>query len=296
MTTTVDQLAYLAFAMPQGDLAAMQHLLGDVFGLDLVPRPDGGFDARLDGRAFRLRLSPGTEYRLAAIGWEVADEAALTGLRGKLAAAGRECLDLSPSECETRAIRAGFAFADADGFPVEIIVDAPFAPAPELESRFVCGAGSGGRFGFGHLVQSSADPERAIRFYSEVLGLALTDRIVWPGADLMFLNCNNRHHSLAIAGEVLGLQAGGIDHFMIEARSREQVDTAYARLAGAGFEVSMTIGEHTNDGMYSFYVWGPGPFRIEFGCEGRDAKTCEYQVFDSPSNWGHEFRPRGVPA
>lgn len=292
----VDQLGYLALAMPQDELAAMQRLLGDVFGLDLAPRADGGFDARLDGRAFRLRLSPGAAYRLAAIGWEVADETALAQLRGKVAAAGLECRDLSEAECEARAIRAGFAFADADGFPVEIIVDAPFAPAPELANRFVCGAGSGGRYGFGHLVQSSADPERAIRFYNEVLGLALTDRIVWPAADLMFLNCNNRHHSLAIAGEVLGLQAGGIDHFMIEARSREQVDAAYARLAEAGFEVSMTIGQHTNDGMYSFYVWGPGPFRIEFGCEGRDAQACEYQVFDSPSNWGHEFRPRSEAA
>lgn len=291
-----DQLGYLAFVMPQDDLAAMRRLLGDVFGLDVVPRSDGGFDARLDGRAFRIRLAPGPAYQLAAIGWDVADEAALASVRGKAAADGLACRDLSSAECEARALAAGFTFADADGFPVEVVVDAPFAPAPALASRFVCGAGSGGRYGFGHLVQSSADPDRAIRFYREVLGLTPTDRIVWPGADLMFLNCNNRHHSLAIAGEVLGLQAGGIDHFMIEARSREQVDTAYARLADAGFEVSMTIGEHTNDGMYSFYVWGPGPFRIEFGCDGRDAKTCEYQVFDSPSVWGHEFRPRSVPA
>lgn len=49
-------------------------------------------------------------------------------------------------------------------------------------------------------------------------GPDITDRIRWPDADLMFFHCNNRHHSLAIAGEVLGLQAGGIDHFMIEVR------------------------------------------------------------------------------
>lgn len=172
-----------------------------------------------------------------------------------------------------------------------MIVDAPFAPALALEARFICGRDGAGSFGMGHLVQSSADPARAIAFYSEVMGLAITDRIVWPDADLMFLHCNNRHHSLAIAGEVLGLQAGGIDHFMIETTNRDEVDAAYAQLEANGFQVSMTLGQHTNDHMYSFYVYAPAPFRIEFGFGGRDAKQSEYTVYDAPSSWGHEFHP-----
>lgn len=287
----IDQLGYLSLSLPKDRLAAMQRLLGEV--MEVETQVDAhGFDARLDGRPFRLRFREAEASHLDAVGWEVADGAALDTLRARVTAAGLACRDLATSECAARAITAGFAFADADGFPLEIFVDAPFDTASNLESRFVCGSSSGGRYGLGHLVQASADPEAAIRFYSEVLGFALTDRIVWPAADLMFLNCNNRHHSLAIAGEVLGLQAGGIDHFMIEARSREQVHAAYEKLGEAGFEVSMTIGEHTNDGMYSFYVWAPGPFRIEFGCNGRDARASEYQVFDSPSSWGHEFQPR----
>lgn len=288
---TIDQLGYLGLSLPKDQLAAMQRLLDDVLDVE-TQAGAGGFDARLDGRPFRLRFREAEAFHLDAVGWEVPDLAALDVLRAPVTAAGFVCRDLTASECAARAISAGFGFTDADGFPLEIYVDAPFDAASDLASRFVCGSSRGGRYGLGHLVQSSANPEAAIRFYNEVLGFALTDRIVWPAADLMFLNCNNRHHSLAIAGEVLGLQAGGIDHFMIEARSREQVDAAYQKLSEAGFEVSMTIGEHTNDGMYSFYVWAPGPFRIEFGCNGRDARASEFQVFDSPSSWGHEFRPR----
>ncbi|MBP6112622.1 MAG: VOC family protein [Sphingobium sp.] len=287
----VEQLGYLVFDMPEGSLGAMQTLLGELFGLEIAPIAAGGFDARMDGRPFRLRFNRADHYCLAAVGWETLDSAALADLKRRVTEAGYACTDLNRAQCALRSVADGFTFIDADGFPVEVFVDAPFAPAPELDARFICGRVEDKSFGIGHLVQCSADKDSAIRFYSTILGLDITDRIVWPDADLMFFHCNNRHHSLAIAGEVLGLQAGGIDHFMIEVRDRAEVDRVYARLEAAGFQVSMTLGEHTNDGMYSFYVYAPAPFRIEFGHGGRDARTCAYQVFDAPSSWGHEFHP-----
>lgn len=288
----ISQLGYLIFDMDESQMAGMERLLGGIMELELAGSRQTGFDARIDGRPFRLRLRKAGRYRLAAVGWEVVDVAELAGVRQRVTAAGFTCTDFDAVLCADRAVSAGFSFCDADGFAVEIVVDAPFALHADLAGKFLCGREGARAFGLGHLVQSSADPSAAIQFYSQVLGMEITDRIVWPAADLMFLNCNNRHHSLAIAGEVLGLAAGGIDHFMIEVRSRAQVEAAYARLEAEGFQVSMTLGEHTNDRMYSFYVYAPGaPFRIEYGFGGRDARECEYVVFDAPSSWGHEFRP-----
>ncbi len=292
----VEALGYMVFDLAPEQMAPMQVLLGQIMELDTPSDGAGGFHARIDGRPFRLHFRKASEYRISAIGWEVSDGDGLSIMKSRVENSGIICTELSPAECLARAVSAGFRFVDADGFHVEIVVDRPFASEPELEAKFVGGKDGAGSFGFGHIVQSSANPAAAIAFYSDVMGLAITDRIVWPDADLMFLHCNNRHHSLAIAGEVLGLEAGRIDHFMIEATSREQIDAAYAQLEANGFQVSMTLGQHSNDHMYSFYVYAPAPFRIEFGFGGRDAKLTEYEVYDSPSNWGHEFHPPSLPA
>ena len=73
-------------------------------------------------------------------------------------------------------------------------------------------------------------------------------------------------------------------------------DEAYARLATLGFPVSATLGQHTNDHVYSFYMICPMGFRIEFGFGGRvveDSTTWQVVQYDAPSSWGHEMLHAG---
>jgi 2,3-dihydroxybiphenyl 1,2-dioxygenase len=293
---SVRQLGYLVFEVAPQSAEGMTSVFRDVMQAPLTDRGDGDVLVRLDGRPFRIMLSKGERNRLAAIGWEVESGEALDTIVATLAGSGIACAALAPEECADRAVERGISFSDADGFPVELFVDLPFVADPETGAKFVCGSDPVGAFGLGHLVQICRDRAAAQAFYADALGFRLSDRITWDVADLYFLHCNKRHHSLALSGEAFGLKAGMIDHVMIEARSKAQVDEAYARLATLGFPVSATLGQHTNDHVYSFYMICPMGFRIEFGFGGRvveDSTTWQVVQYDAPSSWGHEMLHAG---
>jgi 2,3-dihydroxybiphenyl 1,2-dioxygenase len=287
----VEQLGYLVFDIPAGIFASMRSVFDDVIGAQTSEDTNGVVNVRLDGRPFRIQLRPADTYKLAAIGWEVASRAALDDIVARVRARGLEVRIKDAAETEARAAQALARFVDPDGFPVEIFVDRSFAQDAGLAAQFVCGKTAKGVFGLGHLVQASRDRFAAVEFYQDVLGFGLSDRITWDVADLFFLHCNKRHHSVALAGEIFGLKSGQIDHFLIETTDKTRVDAAYARLRELGFSVSQTIGQHTNDKMYSFYMLAPAGFRIEFGYGGSTVEPGNWKPtnYDSPSSWGHEL-------
>lgn len=288
---TVRQLGYLVFECQPDVLDSMVDVYGDVIGADVVS--DGASQlVRLDGRPFRIRLDPGEANRLAAVGWEVA-EADFAGLTDKVAAAGYSTTAAHEAVAADRAAKRIVHFTDRDGFANELYVEQPFAADPALDALFVCGEEPNGTFGLGHLVKIVSDRPATQAFLTDVLGFSLSDRITWPAADLYFLHCNQRHHSLALSAEALGLKAGMIHHLMIEAKSREQVDRAYEVLQAKGYKVIMTIGQHTNDEVYSFYMLAPAGFGVEFGFGGKvveDPATWQVVQYDAPSSWGHELQ------
>jgi 3,4-dihydroxy-9,10-secoandrosta-1,3,5(10)-triene-9,17-dione 4,5-dioxygenase len=55
--------------------------------------------------------------------------------------------------------------------------------------------------------------------------------------------------------------------------------------------VIVTLGEHTNDHMTSFYVTTPSGFQIEYGCNGLvvDDDTWQVAHYDAISTWGHKY-------
>lgn len=288
----VRQLGYLVFECTPDALAGMITVFDDMIGAHIDRDAEGRALVRLDGRAFRIRLDPGPANRLAAIGWEV-DPADLAGVVAKVEQWGYAVEQGPPSLATDRMSSSLYRFVDPDGFVNELYIEAPFAPDAELDALFVCGDEPNGTFGLGHLVQIVSDRVRSQEFYTKVLGFILSDRITWPAADLFFLHCNQRHHSVALSAEALGLKAGMIHHLMIEAKSRAQVDQAWEVLKGMGLPVIMTLGQHTNDEVYSFYMLAPAGFGLEFGFGGKvveDSSTWAFAQYDAPSSWGHELQ------
>jgi 2,3-dihydroxybiphenyl 1,2-dioxygenase len=288
----VKQLGYLIFECEADVLEQMVTVYRDVIGAAVEQDESGRALVRLDGRPFRIRLDPGPANRLAAIGWEVVS-ADLTPIAAKVEAAGYGVAVSDAKLASDRAAAEVRRFTDADGFVHELFVEAPFAADASLDALFVCGDEPNGTFGLGHLVQISGDRAKAQAFYTEVLGFGLSDRITWPAADLYFLHCNQRHHTVALSAPALGLEAGMIHHLMIEAKSKDQVDRAYETLKEKGLPVIMTIGQHTNDEVYSFYMIAPAGFAIEFGFGGKvveDPANWPVGFYDAPSIWGHELQ------
>jgi catechol 2,3-dioxygenase len=84
----------------------------------------------------------------------------------------------------------------------------------------------------GHVVLNVSDLEAAVRFYTEVLGLQISDRYpdtMVPGG-MVFMRCNTDHHGLALVGGAARLERTSLNHFAFEVGSLEEVFRARAWL------------------------------------------------------------------
>jgi 2,3-dihydroxybiphenyl 1,2-dioxygenase len=298
----VAQLGYLGFEVK--DLARWESFATEVLGLVVGRRDaDGGFGLRMDSREQRFFVTPGAADDVSVIGWEVADEASLEALAGKLRESGVTVTAGSEEEAARRRVRRLFKLVDPAGTPTEIfcgpaLAKEPFA-SPVVRSGFVADD-----LGLGHVVVSAHDHEQSVAFYSQLLGFKLSDRITcefygFP-VDIEFFHVNERHHTVAVGAR----QRKRIHHFMIEARSMDEVGLAFDRALNNGVRIQQTLGRHPNDRMFSFYARTPSGFEFEFGWGGRrvDDATWETTTYDRISEWGHHppeimaARATGKPA
>jgi 2,3-dihydroxybiphenyl 1,2-dioxygenase len=283
----VTQLGYLDLEV--GDLEGWERFATEVLGLTVGERLEGGFTLRLDDYAARLYVRQGPADDVAALGWEVADGAALDALAERLRAAGTPVGEIDPGPMRV-ARRA--RFVDPGGVRGELYCGperaAPFA-SPVVRSGFVAG-----EQGLGHAVVSAKDKRTTARFYAELLGFRLSDNITceifgYP-VDIDFFHtpadaAPRRHHTLAVGGP----HRKAIHHFMLEAAAFDEVGMAFDRALRAGVRIQQTLGRHPNDRMFSFYADTPSGFQFEFGWGGRLVEDAGWSPgqYDHISEWGH---------
>ncbi|HZC41263.1 MAG TPA: VOC family protein [Streptosporangiaceae bacterium] len=260
----------------------------------------GALYLRMDDFPARLVIVPGERERLAATGWEVADEAALVAAEQALHEAGVPVKAGTSAECEARRVARLLHAEDPAGNALEIFCGAALDSRPFVSGqgvRFVTGD-----LGLGHAVLPVTDGEAALGFYTGALGFRLRDSMRLapelfgrpPGDPLWmrFLGCNPRHHSLALAPFPA---EAGLVHLMIEVATLDEVGRALDRCARRGAPVSASLGRHANDRMVSFYLRTPGGFDIEYGTDGQlvDDATWVSRETTAISLWGHKFVPPG---
>ncbi|MPY80737.1 MAG: biphenyl-2,3-diol 1,2-dioxygenase [Actinophytocola sp.] len=249
---------------------------------------------RMDERAARIVLVPGTVDRVLAVGWEVRDYQALARVQDTVAAAGIGVKVLSVDEADERRVEEVISFQDPGGTTVEVFHGPVLDHSPLVTphgNRFVTGA-----LGLGHAVLPVPDLDAAFRFYTEVLGFLPRGAFRLPTPPeagpvrLRFLGVNQRHHSLALipAREVT---APGLIHVMVEVDRLDDVGRALDRVMRAGYRLSSTLGRHTNDKMISFYVRTPGGWDLEYGTDGLLVDEAAYtaEEITADSYWGHDW-------
>lgn len=293
----VKELGYVVYEV--SSLADWEHFGVTLLGMQLGEKTDDGFTLRTDEKAHRWVVTQGPADDLVATGYEVEDADALDALVERLRAAGVEVTEGDEALAAARKVDRIFVTADPMGNRIELVnglVDAatPFASA-SLLGDFVTGAG-----GAGHqvLLAHGVSRETYLGFYIDLLGFKVSDIIVEelaPGvvADLIFLHCNGRHHTVAF-GDMPSPKK--THHFMVEVSDIRDVGLAYDRCMDAKQPFEMTLGMHPNDHMFSFYVFTPSGFSIEYGWGGLiiDDETWEVRTLDRLHSWGH--RPPGVVA
>ncbi|MFJ6015331.1 VOC family protein [Streptomyces sp. NPDC092952] len=293
----VKELAYVVYEV--GDLTDWERFGVELLGMQLGERGEDWFGLRLDEKAHRWIVTRGPADDLAASGYEVEDGGELDALVERLRAAGVRVDEGDAALAAARRVDRIFTTTDPMGNRVELVTgladaDTPFASA-SLLGDFVTGPG-----GAGHqvLLARGVSREEYLGFYQDLLGFRISDIIVEelaPGvvADLIFLHCNGRHHSVAF-GDMPSPKR--THHFMVEVTDIRDVGLAYDRCMDAKQPFEMTLGMHPNDHMFSFYVLTPSGFSVEYGWGGLiiDDATWQVRTLDRLHSWGH--RPPGVVA
>ncbi|MFZ2172495.1 MAG: VOC family protein [Rhodococcus sp. (in: high G+C Gram-positive bacteria)] len=285
----MSNIAALGYLVVRGPLDEWKQFGTEVLGAQLIDGPDASTAMfRTDDRAFRLVVEdgpPGPDT-LIALGFEVACDADLDHLVADLGAASVAVKE-DPDLAATRRVQRLVTFADVDGNRIEAHVGQESNNAPFVSPRgirFVCGD-----LGLGHVFLFTTDGHRSSEFYQSVLGFKISDTIALGPENGIFMRCNPRHHTIAFAAIPGPLP--GLGHLMVEVDSLEAVGRALDIVENGPYKVLMTIGEHTNDRMTSFYVVTPSGFAVEYGWNGRLVDDAVWKVghYDAPSIWGHHF-------
>ncbi|BAX92615.1 biphenyl-2,3-diol 1,2-dioxygenase [Mycobacterium shigaense] len=249
---------------------------------------------RMDERAARLIVVPGETDRVLTIGWEVRDRPALQRVKATLDGAGVAFKELSADDAEARRVEEVITFEDPAGTALEVFHGAVLDHSPVITpfgAKFVTGDQ-----GMGHVVLPTMDPDRLFDFYTEVLGFRSRGALRVPlpkefgPMRVRFLGINERHHSLAIV-PAAHMRDPRLVHIMVEVDDLDAVGRALDRVKAEGFQLSSTLGRHTNDKMISFYVRAPGDWDIEFGTDGMRVDETYYtaEEITADSYWGHDW-------
>jgi len=284
--SSVKQLGYLVFEV--SDLAAWEEFGAKVLGLQVVDsHGDDRFSLRMDGYRQRFFIEQGPADDLAAIGWEVEGPAELEAFARRFRDAGHKVTQGTPDEAARRNVQALIRVNDPAGNPNEIFYGPEKAKEPFV-SEVVHSGFVADEQGFGHVVVAAKDQDEHEAFYAAMFGLKLSDyiRCEYFGhkIDVTFMHANARHHSLAFGGG----QLKRIHHFMVQAKSMDEVGMCYDRFLFSGGMVHQTLGRHPNDKMFSFYGYTPSGFHFEFGSGAIEiGEGWESTTHGKVSEWGH---------
>jgi len=290
VTINVVALGYIGFAAIRP--ADWEPFAEDILGTPVACDPETGVRyLRMDDRHHRIAIVPGESDELAYLGWEVASERHLTQATAALEQAGVEYRPGTPEECRARRVVALVACQDPAGNQLELFFGSLNEGQPLLRPARPMSGFVTGPLGAGHAVIRVADVQSCVAFYTEVLGFRVTD--VSPGR-MVFLRCNARHHSIAF---MAGQDRPGLQHFMCEVRSIDDVGTAFDLCQQRAVPIVASLGRHANDEMVSFYMRTPSGFNLEYGWGGRIVDEASWTVshYGQASIWGHAglgSRPR----
>lgn len=105
----------------------------------------------------------------------------------------------------------------------------------------------------GHVLLFTPDVLRMTRFYTELLGMRLSDTVA--GDMLAFIRCagDSDHHVLALAHS----DRPGFHHASFEVGSLDEIMCGVARLAESGYRPAWGLGRHVVGSNFFYYIRDP---------------------------------------
>lgn len=255
-------------ALGATDPQSARRFYEDVLGLGNTESLPGRTRLGLGGRRHVLELTEGSE--LGHLALEV-DEEALHQLGERLRETEVDSWWAPPDGDHPPALR----FNDPEAHGVELHV--PVERSGE-------GLRSVGRrpIGLHHITLSAMDVPALARFYTEVLGFRVSDRM---GDRFVWLRCNREHHTVAI---VQG-ERGGLDHICFEVSDWEELKYWCDSLALRDIPLSWGPGRHGPGNNLFVMFDDPDGVHIELSCE-MERFWDDRAEYHEPRNWAPELR------
>lgn len=285
------------------DVDAWMDFATGVLGLMEAPQENaqGARFLRIDDHPFRFMVEPADSDRLLATGLEFPTREAWQRSCAAIEEAGHAVTAGDASEARRRRVTDFATTTDPSGNTLELYwgreLDYVPLASPQGVSGFVTTYQQTGDLGFGHLVLPAPDFDATAAFYTQLLGMGLTDVLYPPGlegAKILFMHANNpRQHSLALFNAP---HPAGVVHIMVEVESLDEVGRCMDRARAAGTHFLATLGRHVNDNMCSVYLLSPGGIAVEYGYDGLliDWQNHVATVSSEGDLWGHEYNFPGV--
>lgn len=249
---------------------------------------------RLDDNACRFLVQHGPAEDTTALGWHVDDHAAFDTIEARIRTHGVPLAQGSAEEAALRGVERFVRFPGPNGLTQEIYVTAESGSQPlqlAVQGGFVTGVD-----GLGHVAIATKNPQQMHGYFRSVFDARLSDYIDETISGLKFkirfLRVNERHHSVAIASVnrlPLNPIRTRIQHCNIQVAELDDMMLAYQRVKELGFEMALSIGQHTNDKELSFYAVSPSGFEWEVGWNPLvvDEATWTPTTHQGISLWGH---------
>jgi catechol 2,3-dioxygenase-like lactoylglutathione lyase family enzyme len=222
----------------------------DVWGLDKIREADGAVyfrGAADEPYVFSLHKSSRRGVHHVAYGManpqEVRTAAASLQQAGVRIVEGPRSLD-EPGEVY------GFRFADPDGRCIELSSGGQGQGPPwrkkNVEPQSIC-----------HVVLNTPDIRRATDFYTNVLGLRISD---WSGEQMVFLRTNTKHHSVAFNVA----PHASINHIAYLVSGVDEVMRGMSNLRKHSIEPSWGPGRHGPGNNIFCYFKDPAGYVTEY--------------------------------
>jgi len=277
----VTELGYMGIGVK--DVDSWRNFASQLIGMELSD--EGERDRcylRMDYWHHRLVVHANGTDDLEYLGFRMAGPDEFGEMQRQLSDAGIKYRVGSDDEAAERHVLEVLKLNDPAGNPIEIFHGPeihfvkPFHPGRRMHGRFKTGTG-----GIGHCIVRQDDAAAARRFYM-ALGMRggveykirMGDRVVTP----VFMHCNDRDHTVAFG---VGPQKKRINHLMVEVENFDDVGLTYELIRKHKVPVTINLGKHSNDHMYSFYMRNPSGWMFEYGWGGRPAThQSEYYIED----------------
>lgn len=285
----ITEMGYMGLGVK--DLDAWKHFAADLVGLEAGS--DGEDDRsylRMDYWHHRLILHRDDSDDLLYLGFRVAGPEEFAEMQHQLSAASIKFRIGSEDEANERRVLQVLKLKDPDGTPIEIFhgpqvqFSKPFHPGRRMHGRFKTGTG-----GLGHCIIRQQDPAAAHRFYTQLGmrgGIEYKIRTEKQTLTPIFMHCNDRDHTVAFG---LGGSKRRINHLMIEVDNLDDVGLTHDLIQRNNVPISISLGKHSNDHMYSFYFQNPSGWMWEYGYGARPA-TYQSEYY-SEDVYGHQMDP-----